>query len=157
MNWSYAIRHISYEIWRMAYLACQRVEGESGSDQWVVFFNEVVRVPEASVASLWRKLDRQIRQDTRDRMRVIEAQSRFPGSVTSFVETWRPVGPVMIPEPFERFRDAWILVGNAGGPQGQNAIRCRSAVARKSALAALTGLVDFRIDRREVKPSIRIL
>src|SRR5262245_24243780 len=141
----------------MAYLAGQRVEGKSGCDQWVVFFDEVVRVPEAAVASLRRKLDRQMRQDTRDRMRVVEAQSRFPGTVSSFVETWRPVGTVMILEPFERFRDAWVLVRNAGGPQGQNAIRCRSAVARKSALATLTGLVDFRIDRREVKPSIRIL
>src|SRR5262249_25588594 len=153
VNWSYAICHISYEIWHMAYLAGQRVEGKSGSDQWVVFFNEVVRVPEAAVASLWRKLDRQMRQDTRERMRVVEEQPRCPGTVSSFVETWRPVGPVMIPEPFERFPDAWVLVGNTGGPQGQNAIRCRSAVARKSAFAALTGFVDFGIDWREIESS----
>src|SRR5262245_26322276 len=98
-----------------------------------------------------------MRQDPRNRVRVVEAQSRFPGPVSSFVETRRPVGPVVISEPFERFRDAWIIIGNAGGPQGQNPIRCRSAIARESALPALTGLVDFRVDRREEESSIGIL
>src|SRR5215475_15484019 len=140
-----------------SYFASQRINGESGSDQRVVLFNEVVRIPETAVAGLRRKLDWQMRQDPRNHVRVIEAQSRFPGSVSSFVETWRSVRPMMIPEPLDRFRDALVIVGNAGGPQGQNAIRRRSAVAREAALAALTGFVDFGIDWREVESSIRIL
>jgi hypothetical protein len=35
-------------------LASHHIEGESGSDQRVVLFDEVVRVPEAAVASLRR-------------------------------------------------------------------------------------------------------
>lgn len=161
----YAIFH--YEIWHIAYgglyqfrcadLASQRIEGESGGDQWVVFFDEVVRVTEAAVVSLWRKFDWQMRQDSGDRVRVVESQSRFPGPVTSFLESRDPIGPVMICEPFERFRDAWISVGNAGGAQGQNAVRCRGPVAREAAVPALTGLVNLRIDRGEVESSIGIL
>ncbi len=45
-------------------LASHHIEGESGSDQRVVLFDEVVRVPEAAVASLRREHDRQMRQDS---------------------------------------------------------------------------------------------
>src|SRR6185295_8833549 len=97
-------------------------EGESGRDQRVVLFDEVVRVPEAAVASLRRQFDWQTRQHSRDRVRVVEAQSRSPAWVRSLVEAWRPVRLVTTFEPLDRFRDAWIRLGKAHCPQSQNTV-----------------------------------
>src|SRR3989442_6314894 len=98
-------------------LASHHIEREGCGYQRVILFNKVHRVSEAAVASLRRKLDRQIRKDSRDRVRVVEAQSQSPRLAGSVVEPRRPVSLVMILEPRDRFRDAWVFVGNARGPQ----------------------------------------
>jgi hypothetical protein len=59
-------------------LACHHIERECGGDQRVVLFDKVHRVSEAAVARLWWELDTKIRQDSRDRVRVVEAESRSP-------------------------------------------------------------------------------